>query len=47
MGISPDGVGGGRGGLGGTEDGAAGGEWSIEKGVGRAGAEYAGVMVVD
>jgi len=34
MGILPDGAGGGRGGLGGTEDGAAGGEQSTEKGVG-------------
>jgi len=26
---------------------AAGGEWSTEKGVGQAGAEHAGVMVID
>jgi len=47
MGIPPDGAGGGEGGLGGTEGRAAGGEWSTEKGVGRAGAERAGVTVVD
>ena len=47
MGILPDGVGRGRGGLGGTEGRAAGGEQSTKKGVGRAGAERAGVMVVD
>jgi len=40
MGIPPDGAGG-------TEGGAAGGEWSTEKGVSWAGAERAGVMVVD
>jgi len=34
MGIPPDGAGEGRGGLGGTEGGAAGGEQSTEKGVG-------------
>jgi len=39
MGIAPDSAGGGGGGLGRTEGGAAGGEWSTEKGVGRAGAE--------
>jgi len=47
MDIPPDGAGGGSGGLGGTEGGATGGEWSTEKGVGRVGAERAGVMVVD
>jgi len=47
MGIPPDGAGGGSGGLGRMEDGAAGGERSTEKGVGRVGAEHAGVMVVD
>jgi len=47
MGISLDGVGRGGGGLGKTEDRAAGGEQSIEKGVGQAGAKHAGVMVVD
>jgi len=34
MGIPPDVAGGGRGGLGGMEGRAAGGEWSTEKGVG-------------
>jgi len=47
MGIPPDGAGGGRGGLGGMEGRAAGEEQSTEKGVGRAGAERAGVTVVD
>jgi len=47
MGIPPDGVGGGRGGLGRTEGRAAGEERSTEKGVARAGAEHAGVTVVD
>jgi len=47
MGIPPDGAGRGGGGLGGTEGGATGGERSTEKGVGRVGAERAGVMVVD
>jgi len=47
MGISPDGAGGGRGGLGRTEGEAARGEQSTEKGIGRAGVEHAGVMVVD
>jgi len=42
MGILLDSVSGGREGLGGTEGGAAGGERSTEKGVGRA-----GVMVID
>ena len=37
MGIAPDGTGGG--GLGRTEGGAAGEEWSTEKGVGQAGVE--------
>jgi len=47
MGILPDGAGGGRGSLGGTEGEAAGGKQSTEKGVGQAGAEYAGVTVID
>jgi len=47
MDIPPDGAGGGSRGLGGTEGGATGGEWSTEKGVGRVGAERAGVTVVD
>jgi len=47
MGTPLDGAGGDRGGLGGIEGGAAGGERSTEKGVGRAGAERAGVTVVD
>jgi len=47
MGIPPDGTGGGGEGLGGMEGGAAKGERSTEKGVGRARAEHAGVMVVD
>jgi len=47
MGILPDGVGRGGGGLGGTEGGAAGEEWSTEKGVGQAEAERVGVMVID
>ena len=47
MDIPPDGAGRGRGGLGGTEDRAAGGEQSTEKGVNRARAERAGVTVVD
>jgi len=47
MGIPPDGAGGGGEGLGGTEDRAAKGEWSTEKGVGQARAEHAEVMVVD
>ena len=47
MGIPPDGAGGGEGGLGGIEGGAAGGKRSTEKGVGQAGAERAGVTVVD
>jgi len=47
MGTPLDGAGGGRGGLGGIEGGAAGGERSTEKRVGRAGAERAGVTVVD
>jgi len=33
MGIPPDGAGRGGGGLGGTEGGAAGGEWSTKKGL--------------
>jgi len=47
MGIPPDGAGGGGGGLGGIEGRAAEGKRSTEKGVGRAGAECAGVTVVD
>jgi len=47
MGIPPDGAGGGGGSLDGTEGGAAGGKQSTEKGVGQAGAEHAGVMVID
>jgi len=47
MGTLVDSAGGGRGGLGGMEGGAAGGERSTEKGVGRAGVECAGVTVVD
>jgi len=47
MGIPPDGAGGGGGGLGRMEGRAAGGEQSTEKRVGRAGAERAGVTVVD
>jgi len=47
MGIPPDGLGRGGGGLGRTEGGATGGERSTEKGVGRVGAERAGVTVVD
>jgi len=47
MGIPPDGAGRGSRGLGRTEGGAAGGEWSIKKGVGQMGAEYIGVTVVD
>ena len=47
MGILLDGAGRGGGGLGGTEGGAAGGEWSTEKRVGRARAECAEVTVVN
>jgi len=47
MGIPPDGAGRGGGGLGRTEGRAAGGEQSTEKGIGRARAECAGVMVID
>ena len=47
MGTLVDSAGGGRGGLGGMEGGAAGGERSTKKGVGRAGVERAGVTVVD
>jgi len=47
MGIPPDGIGRGEEGLGRTEGRAAGGERSTEKGVGRAGVEQAGVMVID
>jgi len=47
MGILPDGVDGGKGSLGGMEGGAARGERSTKKGVGRTGAERAGVTVVD
>jgi len=47
MGTLLDGAGRGRGGLGGMEGGAAGGERSTEKGVSRARAEHVGVTVVD
>jgi len=47
MGIPPDGVGGGGGGLDETEGRATGGERSTKKGVGRVGAERAEVTVVD
>ena len=47
MGTPPDGVGGGGGGLGRMEGGAAGAERSTEKGVGQARAERAEVTVVD
>jgi len=47
MDIPLDGAGRGGGGLGRTEGGAAGEEQSTEKGVGRAGAERAGVTVVN
>jgi len=47
MDTPPDGAGGDGGGLGRMEGRAAGGEWSIEKGVGRAKAERTGVTVVD
>jgi len=47
MGTPPDGADGGGGGLGRMEGGAAGGEWSTEKGVGRARAEHAEVTVVN
>jgi len=47
MGIPPDGAGGGGRGLGGTEGRATGGEWSTKKGIGRVGAERAGVTVID
>jgi len=47
MGIPLDGIGEGRGGLGRTEGGAAGEEWSTDKGVGRVGVEHAGVTVID
>jgi len=47
MGTPPDGAGGGGGGLGGMEGRAAGGEQSTKKGVGRARAERAEVMVID
>jgi len=47
MGILPDGAGEGRGGLGGMEGRATGGEQSTETGVSRARVERAGVMVVD
>jgi len=47
MGIPLDSAGRGGGGLGRTEGGATRGEWSTEKGVGRVGAERAGVTVVD
>jgi len=47
MGIPPDGADGGGGGLGRMEGGAAGGEQSTEKGIGRVRAEHAGVTVID
>jgi len=47
MGIPLDGAGRDGRGLGGTEGGAAGGEQSTEKGVGRVGAEHAGVTVIN
>jgi len=47
MDIPLDSAGGGGGGLGRTEGRTAGGEQSTEKGVSRAGAEHAEVMVVD
>ena len=47
MGIPPDGAGRGGGSLGRTEGGATRGEQSTKKGVGQAGAEHAGVTVVD
>jgi len=47
MGIPPDSAGGGGGGLGRMEGGAAGGERSTEKGIGRVRAEHAGVTVID
>jgi len=47
IGIPPDGVGGGRGGLGRTEGRAAGREQSTEKRVGRARAKHTGVTIVD
>jgi len=47
MGTPPDGAGRGGGGLGRMEGRAAGGERSTEKGVGRARAERAEVMVID
>jgi len=47
IGILLDGIGGGGGGLGRTEDRATRAEQSTEKGVGRAGAKHAGVMVVN
>jgi len=47
MGILLDSAGRGGGSLSGTEGGAAGEEQSTEKGVGRAGAEHAGVIVID
>jgi len=47
MGIPLDGVGGGGGGLRGTEGGATGGERSTKKGVGRVEAERVEVTVVD
>jgi len=47
MGTLPDSAGGGGGGLGRMEGGAAGAERSTEKGIGRARAERAGVMVID
>jgi len=47
MGVLPDGAGGGGRGLDGMEGGVTGGERSTEKGVGRVGAERAGVTVIN
>jgi len=47
MGIPPNGAGRGGGGLDRTEGGVTGGKRSSEKGVGRVGAEHAGITVVD
>ena len=47
MGILLNSAGGGGGSLGGTEGRATRGEWSTEKGVGRAEVECAGVTVID
>jgi len=47
MGILLNSAGGGGGSLGGTEGRATRGEWSTEKGIGRAEVECAGVTVID